>query len=426
MFNTKKRILKTITKYYLESSDCNGIDLRSLSRTLKIPYERTIDLVSVLVKKNMIFLQSGTNPFIVTQPDISINKQLLELLGAKSSKEEVIGSKSSKIKFVTESSGIFICLYPKEQLIKEFISENEPIYQKLFKLGNSQLRIFYFLPEVLQAYKSDPRYNFSFEDFSGIINTKNDVNLPEEKKITGLRFGLALNKNKERRIAVLLRDLSDLTFSQQINWNSYQVEEECFLVPEYAATIFYGDFNLSISIYSALIEEINYVYDLSLQIYGISLFNKRFDKRDELKDCQFLFIPTSENYNNFLLLLEKMLPGNINKKFFKDKIELAIETKLRDNKIKVDDKGTIVLLNEWLELEFEKSNLTSSIKNLRKERQKPAHEITENFYDTKLFNEQKEMVNSLFNSLKELIKLLKSKTENYPETILDKVDVKEY
>lgn len=427
MIGKKKKILNAIINYYLDSDDCNGIELRTLAKRLKIDYEKTILIVSNLIDKDLIFLQCGVNPFIVTDPNISKTKQLLTLKGATKSKEIKLNNDDSFISLVTESSGIIICLYPREIVIESYFQEKEiSPYTKLIKLGKSQLQQYFFTTAVLQKYKIDPRYNFYFEDFSGVINSKQESDLSDEEIIQDFRFGLAVNKRGQREIAVSLRDLCKLSFSEQIYWLSKTSKEKSEIVPEYANAIFNGGFYSSISIYRALIEEINYIYDLSLNIYGINLFNRKFKINEEMKDCQFLFIPTDDTYDSFLLLLEKMIPGNINQKFFEGKVELTNKKEMNNGNFQIEYKGTIVLLKEWLENEFCASDITLAIKKLRKERQGPAHEIKSNSYDYSLFNKQKHLMIALYDSLKKIIKLLRDLISNYPESILDSVEVRVY
>ncbi|MBL2669435.1 AAA family ATPase, partial [Klebsiella pneumoniae] len=70
------------------------------------------------------------------------------------------------------------------------------------------------------------------------------------------------------------------------------------------------------------------------------LFRKDYSD-DMPKEFGFLLRPTLSEFNNFMLLLDKMMSDNINKKFFEGDVELEIEKEREDGKIVVRPKGTI-------------------------------------------------------------------------------------
>ena len=87
---------------------------------------------------------------------------------------------------------------------------------------------------------------------------------------------------------------------------------------------------------------------------------------------------------------------NINKSFFKGKLDV------------IENKGTLQLLEEWLtnifkiEGEGSISEVIKPFKTIRKERQAPAHKITENIYDIKLIEKQKNIISKAYNSMRQL------------------------
>jgi hypothetical protein len=108
------------------------------------------------------------------------------------------------------------------------------------------------------------------------------------------------------------------------------------------------------------------------------------------------------------MLLDKMISDNINKDFFKDKIELFDIEKIEDNFIERKPKGTLRLLEEWLlstcyypdkQLLIE---IFKPLKKVRRERQNPAHRISENEYDLKYIDKQKELINKSYSSIRAL------------------------
>ncbi|MEJ2567621.1 MAG: hypothetical protein P8Z50_01890 [candidate division WOR-3 bacterium] len=108
------------------------------------------------------------------------------------------------------------------------------------------------------------------------------------------------------------------------------------------------------------------------------------------------------------MLLDKMISDNINKDFFKGRVELFEVVKLEDNLIERKQKGTLRLLEEWLLSTYNHpdkqilKDLFKPLKRIRNERQNPAHKISENTYDKKYINKQKEMIKNAYSSFRAL------------------------
>ena len=65
-----------------------------------------------------------------------------------------------------------------------------------------------------------------------------------------------------------------------------------------------------------------------------NLFKQDFGACGENKPPRFTFLvrPTLEEFNEFVLLLDKMLSENLNKDFFRDDVALELEEKRADGK----------------------------------------------------------------------------------------------
>jgi hypothetical protein len=147
---------------------------------------------------------------------------------------------------------------------------------------------------------------------------------------------------------------------------------------------------------------------LAQTIFNKPLFRKDFDKYNRPKEFTFFFTPTLKNYNDFVLLLDKMISDNLNKDFFKDKIEFYDYSELQNGMVERKQKGTLRLLEEWLggifnaERDNELKKLFKHFKKIRRERQNPAHRISENEYDKKYIGLQKKLINEAHHSIKGL------------------------
>ena len=162
--------------------------------------------------------------------------------------------------------------------------------------------------------------------------------------------------------------------------------------PYYENTI-QGKWSSAYSFFSAFIGEQTALNELSKLIFGKNLFRRNFDSENRPSEFSYFFIPTSRNYYEFVLLLDKMISENFDKDFFKGSIDLYEIYELKDGKTEKRNKGTIRLFEEWLlshyntkQQEYIKQ-IFDSFKKVRKERQSPAHKIQENVY-SKEFNKK--------------------------------------
>ena len=103
-----------------------------------------------------------------------------------------------------------------------------------------------------------------------------------------------------------------------------------------------------------------------------------------------------------------MISDNINKDFFEGKVEFYDYIEIEDGIKERKPKGTLRLFEEWLsgifkaEQDKELKKIFSILKNIRRQRQNPAHRISENEYDQKYIEQQKKLINNAHHSIKGL------------------------
>ena len=409
----KEKIENKVYDFFVESRDYNGIPLRSISNDLKIDYEDSIDLIKELVDNDKITIQSSTNPHIIYSRLYPKDIQLKILEDAKSwtATEEKIG----KISFYSESTDYPICLYPSPELLKSkrnLDNFGEAVYSKKLALGEPQLKPIFFEIEVLERYSNDPRFDFEFKNYSGRISCKYDKNdqptVREEDEVFLKTFGLGFDEDDKRVAVVYLRYLGNLTPEHQVYWKSKEKKGECKMLEEYHQNTIQGNWTSSYSIFSGFIGELTCLNEISKKVFSDPLFRKNFEDSDRPREFTFFFTPTLKNYNDFVLLLDKMLAENINKDFFKGKVELFDVTEIGEGMVERKPKGTIRLLEEWLlgifkaEKEEELKMLFKPLKKIRRERQNPAHKISENEYDEKYNRLQLELISGAYGSVRGL------------------------
>jgi hypothetical protein len=146
----------------------------------------------------------------------------------------------------------------------------------------------------------------------------------------------------------------------------------------------------------------------------------RTSEHEKPREFGFLVRPTSKEYYGFVHLLDKMLSENLNKDFFKGDVSDRYEDGSR--------KGTINMLDEWVRSVFDTENwepwdrAIESIKEVRNQRQKPAHAVVENEFDQKYLEKQRRLVEEAYDA----VRVLRQVLEHHPSVTEDALDVPDY
>ncbi len=127
------------------------------------------------------------------------------------------------------------------------------------------------------------------------------------------------------------------------------------------------------------------------------LFKEEYSRESKPRGFSFLIRPTLKEFNEFTLLLDKLMSDNLNKDFFRDDLDLELEETMRDGRIKVSQKGTITLLEQWLNrVRFSdpkpKNEMLKTFREIRALRQTPAHSIHDDIFDQKYFKKQRKLI----------------------------------
>jgi hypothetical protein len=141
-----------------------------------------------------------------------------------------------------------------------------------------------------------------------------------------------------------------------------------------------------------------------------NLFRQDFGQYGENKPRRFTFLvrPALEKFNEFVLLLDKMLSDNLNKDFFRNDVATEVEEQRADGKIVVHSKGTLTILNDWLRKYFHPPDWKlwdrsfRCLREIRQFRQNPAHAVDENVFDQNYVEEQRELMIRAYSALRVL------------------------
>lgn len=307
-----------------------------------------------------------------------------------------------------------ICLYPHEKMLansEKLAAYSQSPYELELARGAGQLDYRTFDLSVLEYYRNDPRYSYDTDFIHGQISITDEYfesdSVPEHDQILFQTFGFAYDDDLNRYVAVFLRYLGNLSAEHQKVWAAKEVKGDIKLHPDYYASSILGSWGTRMSIFRAFTEELKVINEMSALIGKPSLFRNSYDEETP-KEFGFLLRPTQAEFNNFMLLLDKMMSDNINKKFFEDDVDLESEEERDDGKIVVTPKGTIQILESWVNKYFHPADPTpiedmmKTFRKVRQLRQRPAHKVNADSFDQELFKKQREIVVKAYDSVRTL------------------------
>lgn len=410
MSSTKEQVLLAhITNFYLNSSDFNGIPTHQLFSDLGYS-ERGIKVkLRELIQNELVG---------IVYSDVAINPHILRF-GFESPEDQIAKLDTEA---VTQS-----CVYPRKKQLAEVIDRSQyadvPFTLEM-ALGEPQLSHRSFDLSVLEFYRNDPRYLYDNNDVSGHIYARGEYSddaaeaMSESDQVFLQSFGFSYDDDLNRAVAVYLRYLSDLSPEHQRIWKAKELSGNYLLHPDYYRNTIIGDWGERIPIFDAFLGELRLINQMAEAMGRETLFRNDFGEygEDKPKEFGFLIRPTLKEFNDFVLLLDKMLSDNINKKFFGNDIEFTSEHERKDGRLEVSNKGTLQILDEWIRESYQTDDWEpwehsiSTFRRVRRLRQKPAHAIKDNEFDQNYLHEQRELIVAAFDGLRNLRMML----ENHP------------
>jgi len=392
-------ILKVITDFFISSRGFNGISARGLFEKLEVEWQEFYESLCQLIEKDLagvIYADVDENPHIIRTG---------------------FEDKNSQIKKLLISNLQQACIYPRPKHLEAVVNRNhfegEP-YKLCLALGESQLAYRSFDLAVLEYYCNDPRYNYENDDVRGKISYKSE-DLQDSDRIFLQTFGFSYDENLNMAVAVFLRYLANLSSEHQLVWQAKELNADYKLHPDYYRNAIIGDWGERIPICRAFLKELYIINQMANAMGRPPFFRKDFGEYAENRPQKFTFLirTTLEEFNDFVLLLDKMISDNINKEFFQNEVSYEREVHRKDGRIGIQNKGTLQILDEWIREKFSTHNnwalWNKSIKTfrkVRKMRQKPAHTLDENIFDQRYFKEQRELMIESYSAIRILRLLL--------------------
>ena len=394
--------MKRVREHYRQSNDHNGLPVRALEA-----YGGSVTLTIIeLISQGEIDLVRG---------DIHPNPHI------KALQAEPVDEQVKKINRLGLGSG---CLYPTEGHLRRFAnkSTNAAPFTSELDFGVPQLDFRIFDVRVLDWYRNDPRFSFRVNDIQGQINRKVDTKSPNSQipfdDIEFFQFGFAYNEKMERAIAAFLRYLSDLPPEQQRHFAAFQLDGKFELHPDFYRTRILGQFPLGISIYDAFLMEKRAIGELCEMIGKPSLFRTVGTNGERPSGFGILLRSTRKEFEDFSQLLDKLLGDDINRDFFAGDIPLHEVLTREDGTTEKRSLPTIGLLERWLRENFQPQSpaqiveMLKYFRDVRKKRNRPAHVIDENRFDTQFFVAQQELISKALRA----VRMLRTILQNHPDT----------
>jgi hypothetical protein len=382
----EEQLLNHVTDFYLSSSDFNGITLESLAARCGFDHDQLAQHLSPLIQEELIgivFSDTDVNPHI-----LRVGLEPTELQLAKLSKRELSG-----------------CAYPRpkhlELAVDRRILEDRP-YALALALGAPQLAFRTFDLSVLEIYRNDPRYRYSNDDVSGHIVISDAYyesgDVPERDRVLLESFGFCYDDSHNRAVAVFLRYLADLSPEHQQIWKAKELQGQFNLHPDYYRNSIIGDWGEGISVFQALLLELHLINQMAAAMGREPLFRQDFAGQGAPSGFSFLIRPTSKEYYDFVLLLDKLLSENINQGFFQSEVPFESREKTDSGEVLLKPKGSISILEDWLRARFRTGDwqpidrTLETLKEIRRKRQTPAHKIEDNVFDNQHYHMQRDLI----------------------------------
>lgn len=399
-----EQILHDITAAYLSSNDFNGLPVMQLLSRHGLDETQLRDTLRSLVETDAMALVFGDihpNPHVRALPDEPKEAQLMKL---------------------ESSLSVYTCGYPTKGRLAKVVDSSDYAgrpYTLSLALGEPHLDLKAFDLSVLEFYRNDPRYSYTTNDISGYISTHHDAEQPgshlERDQIYLQRFGFCYDDDLNRAVAVPIRYLANLTPEHQQMWKTRELSGNYTPHPDYDRQR-RGLWGESISIFDAFIAELELVNRMCSLMSRPPLFTHTFEQ-DRPRGFAFLIRPTLDEFNDFVLTLDKMMSENIDKRFFSGEVSDQEEYERGDGKVEIRPRGTITMLEEWLRTHFDTPDrkpleeMIASFREVRQMRQKPAHGVNPNTFDQKYFHEQRALIIRAYSA----VRALRLTFANWPE-----------
>lgn len=285
--------------------------------------------------------------------------------------------------------------------------------------GRGRLELAYFSFDVLEPYRNDPRYHFTYWDFGVDMGIGDDAYLDETElerdKVSLSHLGFAydlsgydredVNTPIVRRVAAFYGDLSKLTPEHQHRWKSYQVADDGLKPHPMWWKSQMGHWPDGVGPFDHLFLELESLNELWTGAFGEALF-KHVDRP---RDFGWILRPSQREWDEFIVQLDKLLSDNIRH----DALDAAGAPKKDKND---QNLGTLSRLAVQLESRGfsvgDAREVMRPLREIRQARQKPAHALRTNITDRTFVHRQVALLEELGATLSAMVRWLSTHPSN--------------
>ena len=305
------------------------------------------------------------------------------------------------------------CLYPTPKFLRKYVpSDSERPFTTMLAQGAAQLEFRAFDLSVLEFYRNDPRYHYTTDDVHGTISVKQEHSgLRDSDEVFLQTFGYCYDADVNRAVAVFLWYLHDLSPEHQRIWQAKLLDRKHYLHPDYYRTSILGEFPERLSIYDALLAEQRQTNLMAEKIGKPPLFRSTYEPSRRPKGFGILIRPTQQAYEDFVLMLDKLMSDNLNREFFKGELELSETAVKQSGETFLIPIPTIKLLEQRFHgaTSHDRDRMLATFRKIRRLRQRPAHTLLDDDrFDQKFLGEQRALIQDAYSAVRTIRSLFET------------------
>jgi hypothetical protein len=381
---SRDALLAEVVEQYLRSGDFNGLAFADETRR---------DSAKALIREGLVE--------VIGEEDFP-NPHIRPWANRRSTDEQV-----ASLDAAVDGTTSGVCLYPLSKALvgqEEVQALSDKPYTQRLAAGAGQLDVVFFGMDVLESYRNDPRFAFTFSDFGAravVTDAVYDNEQERDADKVSIQIGFAYRgpldgeKPIVRLVAAFVYHLGRLSPEHQRRWETYEVPPDGAKPHPiwYAGAM--GHWTDRIGSFDALFAELAALDELYERAFGANLL--RTTKRPS--ELGWILRPSQLEFDTFIQTLDKVLSENLRNNAF-DAAGIP----------RTDDKGQQIGTLNRLERVLERAGVSEDkrkevmrpLRDAREARAKPSHTLRKNVSDANFVRRQAELVRAVTSSIEQL------------------------
>lgn len=302
------------------------------------------------------------------------------------------------------SGDLMGCMYPTTRAMEEHgptLTLTEP-YRDRMILGHGTLEPVYFDLAAVEGYVNDPSFSFTPGDDSFRFSTNPESDYTDADLVAfegGYAYDHGVDYQGDEPIrrywTAFLCDLVSLPARHQTRLSTFERDSAgLFPHPDWWDREIGGRWTDTIGPFTKVMWELKAINEL----WEIAFESTLFSKVDRPRAWGWVLRPTTGSYNEFIHLTDKLLSENIRHKGLDAAgaprtddagKTLASLTRLQELLLSASSKATLENIRDVLQ----------PLRDVRKERQNPAHKIEDTVTDANVVNKQRDLLRDVGSTL---------------------------